>query len=239
MSHPIHVLHRSAVTGTGGKTIHAGGSVYEYAWKVYPSGASDTDYKGNAHGHDTETSFTIEVDGTPVSITDGNSESGSEVVITRVSELDHPEAASKMADITTVYTLNADGLRVKTTANWLQTLDVGRCYGRMLPLDADFTSARMSGTGKYLLTDDDDSEKGGGPGDGFWAWDTGGNVAGSMVTVDGNVHDGWWQDRADLLNKAYVRRDQSISSVVSGDQWVDEGVYQAAWLADADATLDV
>lgn len=119
-NHPINALTESHIYqgGTLVKSLSTTGSVWEYAW-------SHTDYPsigqfGNAHGHDTQSSITFEIDGQAV--TPGATlQSGNELVATRVSDIDDGgDPSTVIGTVTVTYTLT-NKLVLTIQADWVNT----------------------------------------------------------------------------------------------------------------------
>jgi hypothetical protein len=111
-------------------------SAWEHAAKVKPTGATTATFLGNVHGYEQELGFTIKIDGTSPTISDGQIITAKQsIVITRTSQMFHPETgATKVADATVVYTMSRGGLELWPTLSWAVTADVSASYA-MLPLE--------------------------------------------------------------------------------------------------------
>lgn len=134
-------------------------SAFEYAYNM-KSGATEL-FIGSVHGYEKEISFAVEVDGSPVTMSDAEVQSGSEIVCTRVTELYHSAVgggATVVCDVTTTYTFNQDGLTVAHTDEWAQTLSPAACYPAMFPVQdfpGDIRYVDFSlGSGSDITTDE-------------------------------------------------------------------------------------
>lgn len=113
-SHPMHAITYSQIweNDVMSEEFSDTGSVWEYAL-TYPGIVGQI---GNAHGSDTQTSITFTIDGNIITPT-VNLQSGSELVVTRVSTLDN--AGTPIGTVTTTYTLTNTGLKLNVGVVWV------------------------------------------------------------------------------------------------------------------------
>lgn len=203
---------------------YASGSVWEYAFTVKYAGNMDTDFVGNAHGYDNQTSIVYKVDGQAVTPANLAVVAGTtSVEVTRVSELTSSvvdAGATKVADISTVYTMTpTNGLEIAWMVDWRVALQLWQAYAAMYPVDqAIFDRGRNIGGGGVLtLSTGDGTYKGIANGNMLWCWDYDG-VYGALCYVPDptatlenqvycDVNKSEIEDRATApLNKMYMSR---------------------------------
>lgn len=208
-------------------------SVYEYAFSVKPRGTGTYGFIGNSHGYDAQTSLTVTVDGTPITVTDGATVTATDhITLTRESTLTHPDATGDVAAVTAVYRLGSRaGLDLATTVEWLQDMDASNSYTAMLPTLGSATSTgRIAGSASVALTADDGSEHDG-HGAGLILIDAAGTAATAMIITDlaqavdrwvaTTTRHTWIQDRSGGdFNKGYLSRVQTPGTPIdAGDVW--------------------
>lgn len=222
----VHVLDAARITdGTTPTTIDAGGSAYEYAIEATPDGGTLTFIGSGAHGYDEQTGLTITVDGSTVSPEDGATVEGAEVIATRTSELTHPDAAGKVADVTVTYTMTHLGLDVDWSITWQQALTAGRVYTAMLPVAEALSRGKTFGGSVVNLTTDDDSAKSNSTGPSACLWTPAGNIAAALHLHDdpwswsySDTRQLWLQDRAGgARNKVYA--ESNAVPITAGATW--------------------
>ena len=221
-------------------------SVYEYASTMQPEGGSLA-WVGNRHGNESQTDLTIGIDGSPVTLTAGQSQFGASVQVTRETTLSHPDAGT-IGTATTVYTITpTGGLLVDASINWAATITAYTTFLGMLPTEGNLMDQGYVAAGSVTtLLDNDNSVKGSTRSDTLAMWDSDGNAA--VLCTLRNLPDAvnrwagastdfaWIQDRAGGdFNKGYFQRIQgggASESVQPGDVWRVVANYRAAWLAD-------
>lgn len=228
-------------------------SAHEYAWDYVPDSGGTRTFIGNSHGNETEDSLSITVNGSDPGLTDGASASGTQIIVTRTTTLTHPDTANDVATVTTVYTLNASGLTVAVTTDWLEPGTVGAGYPAMLPCGEVLDRGAMSsiGSAAQTLTANDDSRWFQSRASAAWLWDGDGSY-GMLVYSDdidaavngwaksyphfGHIHD----VSGGAFNKVYFARQGSSSdpeAVSNGEQWTSAFTYRAAKFANPESTL--
>lgn len=225
--------------------------MFEFAHEYLPDSGGSRTFVGNSHGNETQLSFVVAVDGSPVSLADGSTATGSTITVTRTSQLTHPDAET-IADVELTYTLDVDGLTINHETIWLASGTVGAAYPAMLPvsdiLDVGCTSGlTVSPQG---LRADNDTSVCAAEASTAWLWDADGAYALMMASNDvqaatndwalSNDRDLWIQDRSGgTINKAYLTRVKSglTEAVGSGDVWTSSTTYRAAKFTSAHTTL--
>jgi hypothetical protein len=111
-------------------------SAWEYAIDCLPAGGSTHAFVGNVHGYEIEDSFTLTVDGSAVSLTDGQIVSVTrEAAFTRASHLLHPDTGSAtVANCSVEYRIDRLGLAVTPTITFQVAAIIYACY-TMMPLN--------------------------------------------------------------------------------------------------------
>ncbi|MCP4899732.1 MAG: hypothetical protein GY906_22430 [bacterium] len=223
-------------------------STYEYAIQFCPTGAttSCTDWVGNGHDHDTESSLAITVDGAAVTPAEDayvmTVYGGRKVRAVRTSTLDNAEVGD-IGTMVATYTLHPTyGLHTQ----WRFTFDVPGgttfAYGAMLPLnDGIFDKGSTVGASDVTLGDDDDTHKANAESSTGYAWDADGNW-GAMLWINQAKTVYSWQkttsaltieDRSGgTLNKLYARRVDGVADdYVSGTVWRGDYWYQVGYFS--------
>lgn len=221
-------------------------SVFEYAISYTPAGGTLYPFIGNRHGGDIEDIFTIELDGSPVTLADGEVQVGALVEVTRESHLLHPDTgATHVGSVSTTYTMRPGwGLDVAATITWEYAGVALVAYLGMLPTQANiFTKGRAAGGPVVTLTDDDGSVKGSTRSDTLCLWEDAGH--GAVMAVLRNLPDAvgrwvgvttdfaWIEDRSGGdFNKAYFQRVQTpgTETILAGDVWSMVMTLRAAWM---------
>jgi hypothetical protein len=237
------------------QAIFSDQSVFEYALAYQPSGASDFALRGNGHGYDYQSSWSVKLDGVDTTVNDGEYKTGSLVQITRLSALRHPEVGAGATDVgasTVIYTMRPDtGLWVDWSISWLVDGDMRSAYVAMMPLDESVSSKGATELGSdVILTAHDDSELLQTASRYAYAWQAAGQY-GAIMYVD-NIPaavNGWTytatgkkmyiQDRAGgVFNKLYLMRvSNATEPYLAGDVWQSRINYRVMRFADANAAL--
>lgn len=235
---PIHTFNTTA------------SSVYEYAFSVKPRGAGTYRFVGNSHGYETESSFTLKVDGVATTMADGDAVVGASVIeVTRVADMSHPDAAGDVAETTQTWTMSAQsGLDLATRIEWSADMDVAAAYPAMLPSAVDYcTTGQVAGEAVVDLTADDGSEHDG-LGSAAAMFTADGKAAVAMIVTDlpttvnrwatTTTRHLWIQDRnGGDFNKIYLTGNQTPGTPIdAGDVWTSSWRMVAHTLP-ADASL--
>lgn len=232
--------------GVGSTNLTPGGSAWEYAYNVQPSGGTGVFVGTRAHGYETDDSIAVTVDGSTVT-PGGTVQWGDEVVVTRLSTLTHPDAVGTIGTVVTTYTMSKDGLDVVHTTTWLAALTGGQCYGAMMPFLEVLDTGKTFGGTKATLTSNDDSVNSSSQSKTAWAWDANGDHGMCMALLDTDAVGGWsYSDGNDLwlqdrtggsFNKVYAGF--TGRDITSGDVWTSRVRYLADFFdGGAAATLD-
>ena len=248
------------VTGGPVETVerlHGVGSVWEYAFQVNAGG--QTAWIGNDHGYDHQTGIEFEVDGNPITLTDGQSVTGSEIVVTRTSQLAHPGLSltpGSAGEAVCEWRLKGDSMTItfawnpafssESASNKLEypmagvstTTAEGFIKGRTLAMDADQDLSNHDGAIWGSGTTSDTA----------LMWQPEGrfalivHVPDTARTFTDHNMSVYIQDRAqdasrsDLyMTKAYF--EHLAVPIVAGKTIRGQGVYQFAWLTNPDLTL--
>lgn len=232
-------------------SLVSSGSAWEYAFQT---GFSDpVTFIGNIHGHDQEVSRALLVDGSPVTLADGEGVAGSQILMLRKSQLKNPSNASEsLADVSVTYLLAPDGLRVGWTVKWLKSGKlVAPSYTTMCPRDPSFDRCRnVSKSLPESLNDDAGGFKANAASDSMLIWQGEGNYATFVNIPDPSVSHRAFpggiklavEDRAGGgFNKVYAARADIASpeSFVAGDFWRGSQIYSTARFDDPEAVLGV
>lgn len=219
-------------------------SVYEYALRPQPSGATigGSDFVGNGHGYDIPVSIDFAVDGTPVTPSSGTATVGStSIEIVRVSELRHRETSTtKQADVTVTYTMTpANGLQIVRDITWREPGNMIKGYVAMFPFNQAIDKCSSNGSSAdYLLNDNDSSFKADAATNDFvYAWDADGYYALAMyvpnlATAVNNYAGVTTQkfaveDRVGgTMNKIYLNRADN-AAYADDEHWVSDTRYYA------------
>lgn len=179
-------------------TMH---SIYEYIGQFKPTGASNFVRMGNTmYNGDIQTGLTVKVDGTPVSLANGQMVVG-EVEILRSSTLRHPEVDNSntpIANITVSYKMLPNvGLDVSYDLEHLTDGQVNAFYSLMYPVNGNFNKgSALCATQDFTMTNTNavTSFSGGCKGDTAWMWDSnsGSAVLFEAKDADGTVNN--WQN---------------------------------------------
>lgn len=196
----IHALDAIEIRLSGDvvAAIYGGGTAVEYAIDI-------SGFIGNIHGHDTQSSLTIAVDGQPVTLSNGQSATGSSLVVTRVSALSDPNTSVHNGDATVVYTMSpTTGLNIDVTIAWLISApDVDA--GMMAVADLLDVGYVVHPGGKYwdlLAYVDTQINYDQYTSDAALAFDRDGHAA--MLFLPDTARSMGWQDRGVTLNKLYT-----------------------------------
>jgi hypothetical protein len=136
-------------------------SAYEYAHEVGIPGTLT--FIGNVHGYETETAFTVAIDGRSLTLAVGETVWGNRIDVSRDTNLYHPAVGAGntvIGAVKTFYTMSSLGLDVYHRTTWAQAVTLNRDYTMMFPGDGPlFSSANVAGS-TYTLGANDGSYKG-------------------------------------------------------------------------------
>jgi len=227
-------------------TLLSSSSVYEYAITYTPTGGTLYPFIGNRHGNDIEDVFTITLDGTVTTLTDGQVATGALVSVARATHLRHPDTgATNVATAITTYTMRPGwGMDVQAALTWLVAGVARASYLGMLPTQGNVcTKGRAAGGPVVTLTADDGSSKGSTRSDTLALWQDGGRGAVMLTMRDlptavnrwtgATTNFAWFEDRTGGdFNKAYFQRVQTpgTETIAASDVWEMFATYRAAWM---------
>lgn len=243
------------------KRLMTAESAWEFAYRFDVSGE---EWTGSVHGYEEETSFDIEVDGTPDTLGDGEVVSGSTITIDRVTELYHPNVgsgATVVGDCDLTYTFSQSGLQVAHSTEWNTTMTPTIAYPAMMPVSQLSTNNLYeamdlcSGSDvsvDFTLDDDDGSKNLLGESETVWGWSAGGqNFAVCRIAdisaalnsfTDSDTDKVFFEDRTGAgvkLNKMYFTRVSSsatgVDDVEATDVWASDVTYRWGAVSDADS----
>jgi hypothetical protein len=239
------------------------GSAFEYAYTMRSGGVEH--WIGNIHGYEAESAFSVEVDGTPQTMTDGQILSGTEIQFHSTRNMYHSNVGAGATIVGTAvvaYTFTQNGLHIEHTTTWATTLSPRTAYPAMFPVsehDADVryeTFWRGSGSdiaADVALASGDDSRDSMAHSGTVWLWSPGGQMVAAVRHDDvetalqnftySETDDVFIQDRASAaprINKVYFTLNSDVDpdnmpDVVNGTEWWSGAAYRLAIVADADA----
>lgn len=219
-------LGAAGTTPTITETISTVSSAWEYALKTRITSGGTSDFLGNVHGYETETSSVIAVDGVTTTVADGSIVIPRDTITyTRTTQLTHPQSAgAKVADVVTVYTLTRDGLSVEVTVTWAVAGWLDTAY-LMLPLPGTNAGAAAfnridlldNGSGPLTITGTDGTVyRGRSKSAAAWAWQSAGKHAVALWADDALGYTNNWanagvieasfEDRGGILTKLYLAK---------------------------------
>ena len=243
----VRSLASHRIEGSISSTLGVTGSAWERALTVYPSGGTQTFLGTRQHGYEEDTAITVTVDGVTVTPT-GTPTSGRIAVITRTSNITHPDLGSTViGSATTTYTMTRQGLDVEWSITWATALVGGQCYGAMFPVSSTLDTGKTTSGSKATLTANDDSMVSSSQSKTVWFWSASGNVGACMALLDlatvanwgyADSKNMWIQDRSGgSTNKAYAGF--TGRNIAAGDVWTGHVLYMADhFSATAATTLD-
>ena len=210
------------VTNGGSTLVGDTNDAYEYAYRV---SENNRIYGTQNHGGETLLSFTLYVNGVPVSLGNNQSASGSNIRVvqtTRLGDGDFPNLAS----ITRQYHFTSQGLDLEMTTTWNTAIHLAAAYQAMFSVvDAANVSTVgfVDGFGApFSLTTDDGSIKGNTTSLKAYEWNTANSrvVSLEIVSQDGfmNVYQMFIQDSSQD-NKIYFLRQETGYQVGMGETW--------------------
>lgn len=228
---------------------------YEYAYYLTPTGGTTATFVGNVHGYETEDSFSVAVDGQPVTLSASQRATGSQVVVTRVTRLHHPDIGAGVTDIatvTTTYTMDRRGLRIRHVDTHLMGGTAagtgGATYPAMLGVDGSWLRGMTDSSPSPLtLTTNDDGYKIRSRASTAYIWQKNGPYAVALHIPDPQTSLNGWanaapttstapgfmsiQDRTGgAAHKIYAVRDVAAVAYSAGDVWTSEACYMAGRL---------
>lgn len=184
----------SSVIWTTGKRLMTLSSAFEFAYRMQVGGT--VEWVGNIHGWAAETAWSVSVDGSPVSMTNGQILSGSEVIFESSQEFFHPNVGSgstKTADCLVSYVFDQGGLRIDHETTWQTTMTPYTAYPAMFPVqdlagDLRYETFHL-GSGSTISTDRwlgdaDNSRQSLGHSDTAWMWSPGGSLVVAVRVED-------------------------------------------------------
>lgn len=219
-------LGTTGTTATIVETISTVASAWEYALKTRITSGGTSEFLGNVHGYETETSSVIKVDGVTTTVADGSIVFPRDIVTyTRTTQLTHPDSAgAKVADVVTTYTLTRDGLTVDVTVTWAVAGWIDTAY-LMMPLAGKNAGAQAfdridlleNASGPLTITGTDGTVyRGRSKSAAAWAWQSQGNHAIAMWADDvlgytnnwsaSGVIEASFEDRGGILTKLYLAK---------------------------------
>jgi hypothetical protein len=136
-----------------------GVSAHEYAYRFVPSFLADgttanpnaagtpSTYYSRVHGYENQISMAMVIDGVATTMTDGQVIAvTTDAVLTQVSQVIHPDNTPVVSiDITTTYTLDAEGLTLEHVDTWGCPAIMHGGYPTMLPVAGAFDRYTASG----------------------------------------------------------------------------------------------
>lgn len=195
-------------------------SVVEYAIMCRPTAGGDLLFIGNGHGNDTQTSLVITVDGDVTVLASGESASGASIVITRTSNLTHPDfggGTATFCEVEQKYTLAGLGLFLERTEVWKADTTFSTSYAIMWPCEGTFSmgATAVDGDAWTSLTANDNGLYCRASSDLIYVYEPGGNYALAMSCGSGTsysltttgLYECFIQDRAlnaGLIHKMYA-----------------------------------
>lgn len=215
---------------------------------------------GGTHANLTGTSETITVDGTPVTMTDGQVlTSTSSIQIDIAGTFHHVQSATPTANVTRTYTMDGDGLRIQHSTEWLVTATPGlAAYPAMLTLHkalgtdkrwADFASVSGSAITADIPLNGGDDEIALGESQVMWGWTPGdhyiavANIDNAATSLQnwtyskprGNIV--WDRNEGTKLYWSLYLDDGDtpMPDVTNGTIWAADTTYRWAYVTDADA----
>jgi len=235
----------------------AGTSAFEYAIAGRPASEASSSadaFFGTVHDNEAETSLTVRVDGATVTPTVGAAPvvPVERATITKVSELRHPSAGSgaagKVADVTTVYTLDRDGWHIDVDIDWTVSMRLGAAYAMMPVLGSTATSGQSglrgiafdradvleNAAGPFRFTGGSDAYFGSSKSAAAWMWQSTGPIVAALYIEDVAAFTDDWvnsagyftsvQDRLGTVVKTYISRIGSggintFEITQPGDNW--------------------
>lgn len=251
----------AATTVLQGTRMFDGVSAQESAYNIRLSSVNQ--WMGGIHANYAKVSEVIKVDGSTVTMTDGQVLTAlTDVVIDVVGTFHHTSnGPTKIGDVVRKYTLNGNGLRVEHSTTWAITVGMGAAsYPAML------TMARKNTAGEYRWGEfsmaSSDAIAGNisaavvgsvettlGEASTMWLWTPGGKYVGIGRMVDpATTLLGWvnaqpkknfvWNNTGGLINKLYwtlKSLEDTMADVPSGTVWAADTTYRWAKVTDADA----
>lgn len=240
--------------------IHWPFSAWEYAHDFTPTGGTERHFIGTIHGNETQVSLSFEVDGVDPALLDGERAWGSSVVVVRESTLQHPEAVGNVANVTTTYTMDSEGLRVRCVTNWLQSGEVRGAYV-MMPVNASLDRCTIAGLSSVTGSTGGDVYLGNAKSQTVVCWQQAGTFAAGVRLNNTLEAMAGWRNSAPRfaclhdrgggqINKVYMSRignsitpetteEGAVLSEQAGNVWVSDATYRAARSADPEALLAV
>lgn len=233
-------------------------SNWDTAVNCLPTGGTTTTFVGGTHGYESETSFTLTVDGTPTTLSDLQVvHPTSTAKITRVTTLTHPDISpTKIADVVSVFTLTRAGIELDWTLTWAMGATVTTTYV-MMPMPGPtqtggFDRANLNAwTGGPITLPSNLGTTvyyGGSKSSAVWLWQSTGNLAAIMWCKNAlQWSDNWHgplllsvENRASALTKAYLSRVSSASAteaVTAGKVWRCRTLYRFGRFANPSAVF--
>lgn len=243
-----------------GPYLFSGDSAYEYAMVLQPTGtvADPEVFIGNSHGYDNQTALVCEVDdGVVVPADNQMIVAADKVEIIRSSNLRHPlvgGGTTTIAAVTTTYTIEGEGLRVRSVFDWVGTgKAIGQAYAGMQPGNhAAFTVANSQNGPDTLFPDDPISFASPGPGTMLWMYGDATATLGPRAVLASYVPNAAeqfndWENTPTETPPAFVGRRSDIYKMyftvsdgtggrpwTATENWEFEVIYRAAWVTDTD-----
>lgn len=226
-------------------------SRWELAHYFQPEGGSTNEFIGHLNT-DKLVSLALTVDGDDPTLTNGTMAVGTEIALTTVSDLRHPDTgATDIGSLQLTYTIAAvSGLTVDYTLTWLVAGASPYGYAAMLPMPEAFDrGANAALESDVTLTDNDDSINADAASAAAYLWQSAGDYGvllycPNLALTNANFAQCssnflWIQDRVGgTINKVYLMRHDSEQAVAINDVWRSIVNYRLKYFADgAEAAL--
>lgn len=219
------------------------GSVWEYAFSLTYAG--DQEWVGNAHGWETQVgSLSVVVDGAAVTLLDGQTVTGSEIVLTRSSTLAHP-AQANVGTSTTEWRLRPTGLMIAFAVTFTNAPTAALLQYPMLAVNTGtgaFDRGRVLSDTTATLTAHDGTVHGETHDDLAVFWRQAGTIAALVRVLDtprtfaGDDISTYIQDRdGTVIAKAYF--EHQSAAVTAGQVRRSQALYCFAELTNPDLLL--
>ncbi len=249
----------SGVTVLDGTRLRSNGATQESAYNMRYNSVNN--WCGGSHGNMTGLTEAFKVDGSPVTMTNGQVlEALTSVELNTTSTFHHEQytaGVSPIANNSRHYTIDENGLRIEHSTEWLITIGVGlAAYPAMLTLGNDYTDKRwanFSKAGSDALTSDvtlsGENEYSAGESSTIWLWTPANRyVAVARMANAATSLLGWvnaqpkknliWNRTTDDTAKAYwtlKSQEDTMPDQAPGTIWAADTTYRWAKVTDADA----
>lgn len=245
---------------TAGVTTHVAhvlsdvSSAWEYAYRLKPAGTAAAGETGNIHGNEIQAALAFTVDGSAVTLTDGQAVVAARTLsVTRSTRHRHAELTEDMGETVTIYTVDRYGLTVAFETTWDVSAAVDWAWV-MLPVNGataatgvQFTRAATLGSYAHAkLNGTADTYALRAPASAAWAWTTDPQHARLAVAAIVENPSEFLnrqrqaapaftqvQDRNGAITKLYFARVSASAAgatVAAGDVWRSRARYLATFL---------